>query len=190
MSRGGRPSEQAPAATPERGRGRTVAFGAAAVVIALLIGLLVWQPWSGDDGDAPGDAMSTSTPGDPSDDVGGSEPSPADDVPIGTVATDRPGGACAAVIERLAQYSEAAKESTPQQLRLLFEKLSEFEHDVFTFAQGEEWGDQVIAELVVVRRLWVDAGSAEGRGDSEDAERIASEANAKLDALVEKPPCP
>ena len=115
---------------------------------------------------------------------------PADDVPIGTVPTDQPGGACAAVIARLEQYSAAAKESSPQELQPLFEKLTEFEDNIFTFAQGEEWGDRIIEQLVVVRRLWTDAGSADGRGDTEAATKAADEANDKLDAIVEKPPCP
>jgi len=174
-----------------------------AVLVIAAIVLLVASPWSDDATTEQGtDATSTTRvgvtdpagPGAPDSDTTEGpakvDDPPAAGVPSGTVAIGQPGETCRAVVERLREYSEAAKKSSVDQLEPLFQKLSDFEADIFTFAQGEAWGDRIIEQLVVVRRGWVDAGSAEGQGDTDQAKQHASQANEKLDAIIADAPCP
>lgn len=184
MSRTGRASEDQSA--PPRGRGRFVALVAIGVVAIGVVALLIAQPWTSGTTNTGHDATSTTglVTTEPAEDT------PAGEVPVGTVSTIAPDGMCAAVVERLKQYSDAAEASSVEQLQPLFDKLSEFEDEIFTFAQGAEWGDKMVEQLTVVRREWVDAGSAFGREDDAAAASSRKSANDRLAKLVADPPCP
>jgi hypothetical protein len=190
-------------------RRRLVGFAALGVAIVVVVVLLVTSPWSSDakpdatagttHGTAGGPTTSAGAPttsaGAPTGSAGAPTGSanpdhtPAVQVPIATVDVNGPGGACAAVVARLKLYSEAAKQTAASDLQPLFEQLSEFEDEVFQDAQGQTWGDKLVAQIVVVRRGWVDAGSAFDSGDKAAAGRAAAKANALLDHIIATAPC-
>lgn len=184
MSRTGRTTEE-PSESP-RGRGRLLALVATGIVAVALVALTVVAPWSDDGSTGTGSDATSTIPKT----TQAAEDTPAADVPIGTIDTSVPENTCTEVVERLQQFSDAAESSTVDQLQPLFDRLSEFEADLFFFAQGAEWGDTMVEQLTVVRREWVDAGSAQGRGDTETANDKRASANERLADLVADPPCP
>jgi len=185
VSRNGTTTEEP--SESRKGRGRLVGLVATGIVAVGLLALAIAQPWSDDADSAKGtDATSTTN-------VATTVPfedTPAADVPLGTVSTIAPDGMCAAVVERLQRYSDAAEASSVDELQPLFDKLSEFEGEIFTFAQGAEWGDTMVEQLTIVRREWVDAGSALSREDDDAAASSRKSANERLAKLVADPPCP
>ena len=70
------------------------------------------------------------------------------------------------------------------------EGMSEFEADIFTLADNQEWGDRIIEQLVSVRREWANARAARNSGDDDQASANATTAIELLDATIASTDCP
>ena len=167
-----------------------------AVLILLLVAVIV-RLGDGDDETASADSSSNSASsadtGTGSDDpVSQQDPdAPATDpvVPIEPVQGTSPAELCAAVVERVQLYRDTAAE-TPVPDEVLVEQLAEFEGQIDTQADDQEWGDRIIEDLTGVRREWVTAQSAASDGDNEKAQEHGEAAIDLLDRAIERSDCP
>lgn len=182
-------SADEPTAPTGRQRGPLIAAGAAAV---LLIAVVVTMLAIGDDGpdesaQTPSTAPTTTVgPAAPATDGAGE---PAATVPIGRIEGATAAEVCSGVLTRLDSYA-AVVSATPIPDAAVVENFDEFTDEIFTLADGAEWGDRIIEELVVVRREWSNAAAAEEQGDQAGADRSAAAALQQLESTVATPVCP
>jgi hypothetical protein len=141
---------------------------------------------SGDDGgsdDATGDAPdgSDDTAVDP-------EAPPTTLVPIGPVEGSGEVELCAAIVERVQQYRDATTDRLPDEV--LVTSLEEFEAQVDTLSDDQDWGDRIIEQLTNVRREWATARSAAQNDQAEEAEARNEAALGHLDRAIDTADCP
>ena len=110
-------------------------------------------------------------------------------VPLGTIPGESEVEVCAAIKDRLETYRQLAVEHPVVAIRQLLPGMEEFELEIFTAAELQPWGDQIIEQLVNVRREWSTALSAEESGDPSEAQARAAAALGFLDAAIAVP-CP
>ena len=184
-------SADEPTVPPNPRRTRTIALVAviaAAAVLATLFAL------TRDDAE-PGAASPAVTEGDatadPSGETGQSAPTSAPtttELPAALlvpVSGSDEGELCAAVVERLTEYRDlAASGGVDQQL---VEALDEFEAQVDTQSDDQDWGDRIVEQLTNVRREWVTALAAEESGDPGTHLEAAA---AFLDTAIDDAGCP
>jgi hypothetical protein len=193
---------------PDRARRLILALAAVAVVVIVVIVVIVVAVSNGDDGRAdPGPAETSRS------DTDGSTEDAADQTvttsgdagttpPIGpsTTTTVLPpallepvsgvdeAALCRAVVERLGEYRDVATDLAPD--RFLLEALDEFEAQIDTLSDDQDWGDRIIEDLTTVRREWVTALSAESSGDDAEAERRNDAALTSLGEAIDDAACP
>ncbi len=186
---------------PDRGPGPARIWLGAVVALLLVGGVVAFAVSSGgDDGeDTTGGTGSQET-------VESTEPAPAEpEVPTEVPDTEAPVteieipaaaivGAdevqrCAAVVQRLQEYRNLAAITGTTAVGQLFEAASDFEAELFTVAESQDWGDRIIEQLVNVRREWADARSAR-ETDPAAAEEHAATALALLDDTIASADCP
>lgn len=73
---------------------------------------------------------------------------------------------------------------------VLVAQLAEFEGQIDTQADDQEWGDRIIEDLTGVRREWVTARSAASDGDDEKAQEHGDAAIDLLDRAIDRSDCP
>ena len=110
-------------------------------------------------------------------------------IPLGTIPGQNAVDVSAAITDRLETYRRLAVENPIAALRQLLAGMDEFELEIFTAAELQPWGDQIIEQLVNVRREWSTAISATEAGDPSEAQARAAAALAFLDAAIAVP-CP
>ena len=89
---------------------------------------------------------------------------------------------CAETVARLRIYRAVAAANGAALAGDLFTSMTDFEAEITTNAQNEEWGDFLVEKLTTVRREWSDARSAHDSGDEAAAKTHADAALAELDA--------
>lgn len=90
--------------------------------------------------------------------------------------------ACTEVQARLRTYRAIAANAPVSDLGLLQSSLDEFEQNVYTVADQQDWGDRMIERLTNVRRLWANAmAQAE---DGAAAKKQSAEALKTLDEAL------
>lgn len=174
---------------------------AAAAVIATVVILVAVSNGNDDDMAEPGPAdTSRSDTDEPSEDTADPTVTTSVDVGPSTTTTVLPPGLlepvsganeaelCRAVVERLGEYRDVATDLAPD--RFLLEALDEFEAQIDTLADDQDWGDRIIEDLTTVRREWVTALSAESSGDDAEAERRTDAALTSLEEAIDDAACP
>ena len=199
--------EQPPTAAPRRGLVLAAALGAVLIVVLAVV-LFTTRDDDGEDSaasDATEDtsadeAAGPSEPDGSEDTNGGSaEGSPEDtsDDPDATVTTLVPTGPvegtgeaelCAAIVERVQQYRDATTEQLPDEV--LVTSLEEFEAQVDTLSDDQDWGDRIIEQLTNVRREWATARSAAQNDETAEAEARNDAALGHLDRAIDTADCP
>lgn len=91
---------------------------------------------------------------------------------------------CRAIVKELEAYRDLAANEPLSALPILQLGLEEFEHEIDFLAQGHEWGNSIVGQLVLVRRDWSTAYSAAESGDQADAEHRFSAAMDYLDTAI------
>ena len=131
-------------------------------------------------------------PDDPTTD--GSEPVEGPDATVATVVPVDPiqgsteAELCAAIVERLEQYRDAAREQLPDDV--LIASIDEFEAQVDTLSDDQDWGDRIIEQLTNVRREWATARSAAQADEPDEAEARNEAAIGHLDQAIDTADCP
>jgi len=140
-----------------------------------------------DDGDASGDSAAEATGADTAgaDTVAGATPV----VPMDPVQGATDAELCAATVERLLVYRDAAADSPVPPL-LMIDQLAELEGQVDVRASDRAWVDPMIEDLTGVRREWTTARSAASEGDDAAAEERGQFALDLLDAAIARSACP
>ncbi len=201
--------------TPSPERRRTTLIAAAVLVLALAgVGLLlVLRDTSDTPSTAAADAAATdgtATDGTATDGTPLSSPTDQGTDPAAGPASDAPtdpdGSAtqdevpvdltpvtgttetalCTAIVERLGQYRTAAADGIPGQP--LIDALAEFEAQIDTQSDDQDWGDRIVEQLTNARREWATARSADSSGDSAEAARRAEAGRGRLDRAIDD--CP
>jgi hypothetical protein len=95
---------------------------------------------------------------------------------------------CAAIVTRLEEYRDAASNGLPSQE--LIDALDEFEAQVDTQSDDQDWGDRIVEQTTNVRREWVTALAAERDGNDADADGHNAAAVAFLDQAIDEAGCP
>lgn len=146
--------------------------------------------------DASASGTGTGTDSDPST----AADAPADDAASGGAGADAPpveltpvtgdGEAelCAAIVDRLGEYRAAVDDALPTQA--LLTALEEFEAQIDTQSDDQDWGDRIIEQLTNVRREWVTSIGATDSGDDDAAQEHADAATEHLDAAIDDAACP
>lgn len=138
------------------------------------------------------DSSDDGAPDDPTTD--GSEPVEGPDATVATVVPVDPiqgsteAELCAAIVERLEQYRDAAREQLPDDVMIA--SIDEFEAQVDTLSDDQDWGDRIIEQLTNVRREWATARSAAQADEPEEAEARNEAAIGHLDQAIETADCP
>lgn len=197
--------EHSAATMPSRRRQLILALVAAVVVVIVVIVVAVSN---GDDGRAdpePADTSRSDTD-EPTEDAADQTATTSGDAeaasPVGpsTTTTVLPPGLlepvsgtdevelCRAIVVRLGEYRDAATNLAPD--LFLLEALDEFEAQVDTLSDDQDWGDRIIEDLTTVRREWVTALAAQSSGDEAEAERRNDAALASLDEAIDDAACP
>ena len=99
------------------------------------------------------------------------------------------GDTCRNVVARLEEYRDLAANSSMDHLLELQLGLDEFEAVTDFVADGQEWGDLMVEQLVMVRRDWSTAYAADRDGDEQTAIERFDAALGFLDAAIAVP-CP
>lgn len=191
--------------TPNRARRLILALAAVAIVAILVIVVAVSNSDDGRADPEPADTNRPDTDGpaeDAADQTVTTSGDPGTTPPAGpsTTTTVLPPGLlepvsgvdeaelCRAVVERLGEYREVATDLAPD--RFLLEALDEFEAQIDTLSDDQDWGDRIIEDLTTVRREWVTALSAESSGDDAEAERRNDAALTSLEKAIDDAACP
>lgn len=121
----------------------------------------------------------------------GPPPSDPPEVPLPPLPTigSTEGETCESVKVGLREYRERAASSPLSELITLQFGLDEFEAVADFVAEGHDWGNRIVEQLVVVRRDWSTAYSADQEGDREVADERFRAAIDALDAAIAVP-CP
>lgn len=137
---------------------------------------------------------------DGSDDTSGDAPDGSEDtaldpeappttlVPIGPVEGTGEAELCAAIVERVQQYRDATADQLPDEV--LVTSLEEFEAQVDTLSDDQDWGDRIIEQLTNVRREWATARSAAQNDETAEAEARNEAALGHLDQAIDTADCP
>jgi hypothetical protein len=181
-----------PSTSNDRRRGPLLAGAVAvAVLLAATGGFLLLRDDADDDGDsnaatttAAGQASSTPSTAD----TGGTD-EPAGTVPVGAIAGGSAAERCDGVVTRLEAYVSVA-EVTPVPDASVVENFDEFTDEIFTLADGAEWGDRLIEDLTAVRREWSNAAAAASDGDDPAAQAAGAAALEELEAAISGADCP
>jgi len=194
---GGLTDEQHPSSGD---RNRTLLIGAAVLaVVAVLVITLVLR----DDSDTASDTNSsttteagaangvdatdssvalTSPPGDPDADPA---PLPADLTPV---AGDSEAQLCEAILVRIGEYRDAVAAEIPSPE--LLDALEEFEAQVDSQSDDQDWGDRIIEQMVNARRELVTAVGASSDGDEAAAASRQEAGVDRLDRAIDEAGCP
>lgn len=114
---------------------------------------------------------------------------PQPSVPTGSIPADDEATACEAIQARLEKYLEIAEESGVNGLLSLQMGLEEFEHEIDSISQQQDWGLQMLEQIYQVRREWSTAYSAHESGDMAAAEEHFDKAAGYMEAALAVP-CP
>jgi hypothetical protein len=117
---------------------------------------------------------------------GGAEPAPP--VELAPVAGGSEAELCAAIVARLGEYRAVAADGGVDQT--LLDALDEFEAQIDTQSDDQDWGDRIIEALTNVRREWVTALSAQDQGDEGEADERFDAALGHLDRAIDDAGCP
>jgi hypothetical protein len=139
------------------------------------------------DADASGDPA---TADDATPAADGSSDGAESDLPVDLTPVSGEGEAelCAAIVTRLEEYRNAASDGLPSQE--LIDALDEFEAQVDTQSDDQDWGDRIVEQTTNVRREWVTALAAERDGDSAAADDHNATAVDHLDQAIDDAACP
>jgi len=124
----------------------------------------------------------TSPPGDPDADPA---PLPVDITPV---SGDTEAQLCEAILVRTAEYRVAVAAGIPGPE--LLDALEEFEAQVDTQSDDQDWGDRIIEQLVNARRELVTAVGAASDGDDAAAASRQEAGVDRLDRAIDEADCP
>lgn len=110
-------------------------------------------------------------------------------VPVEPVQGNGEAELCAGIVERLRAYRVAAAAS-PVPDQALIEQLTEFQAQVDTQADDQDWGDRITEDLTDVRREWATALAAANRGDDAEADERGEAAIEDIDRAIGRAGCP
>lgn len=113
---------------------------------------------------------------------------PAPPVELAPVAGGDEAELCAAIVARLGEYRAVAADGGVDQT--LLDALDEFEAQIDTQSDDQDWGDRIIEALTNVRREWVTALSAQDQGDEGGADERFAAALGHLDRAIDDAGCP
>lgn len=184
-------TDRDPAPSPRR---RTLLLAAVLVLVlaaGAIAAVLITRDEPGGSGDEAKTPATTDVGTDPS---GPGAADAATSMPSPSVAVDRIEGGtaaevCAGVLRRLQDYLDAAVATTVPDA-VLVDNFDQFSDEIFTLADGAEWGDLVIEQLTTVRRKWADAAAAASAGDDAAAQESAAAAADQLRTTIESTTCP
>ena len=179
------------------------AVAGGALVVALVLGLALRDDPSGSD--ASGDRSSTTATGDASADPEDSTSSapttatPADGVAAGDAADELPvslvpvegtseAELCSAIVVRLGDYRDAVADQLPSQE--LLDALTEFQGQIDTQSNDQDWGDRIMEQVTNVRREWSTAIAADRDGDGGAAQQHVDAGLDRLDRAIDEAACP
>jgi hypothetical protein len=198
----GTPGQDQPTSTR---RGPIVALVVLVVLAAVGLGWWALSGSGSDDGDdtttaAERDTATTApdgesgptepgaNPGDGPEGAADGDVEPAPPVELAPVAGSTEAELCAAIVARLGEYRAVAADGGVDQT--LLDALDEFEAQVDTQSDDQDWGDRIIEALTNVRREWVTALSAQDQGDDGEADERFDAALGHLDRAIDDAACP
>ena len=113
-------------------------------------------------------------------------------VPLGPVQGTGEAEICTNVLARLGEYRAAivAAGTNADQLGILFENLTDFESDIYTQAEQQDWGDRIIEDLTTARRHLAEARAAATESDEQAVEESTAATLDALDTAVARADCP
>lgn len=171
---------------PERRSLLLIAGVAALAVVA--IALVAWIALRED---APEDrpSQTTTTQDDPDTATGDDTATEADPpVELSPVQGEGEAELCSGIVARLEDYRAVAADGGVDQA--LLEALTEFQAQVDTQSDDQDWGDRIIEALTNTRREWATALAAEAQGDDASAQERYAAAIGHLDTAIEDAACP
>ncbi len=95
---------------------------------------------------------------------------------------------CDAIVVRLGDYRDAVADELPTQD--LLDAIDEFEAQVDTQSDDQDWGDRIVEQLTNVRREWATSLAAQRDGDEAAAQQHADAALGHLDRAIDDAACP
>jgi hypothetical protein len=181
-----------PSTSNDRRRGPLLAGAVAVAVLLVATGGFLLLRDDTDGGEDPNATTTTATgpiSNTPSTaDTGGAD-EPAGTVPVGAIEGASAAERCDGVVTRLEAYLAVA-EGTPVPDASIVENFDEFTDEIFTLADGAEWGDRLVEQLTTVRREWSNAAAAASGGDDAAAEAAGAAALEQLESTISGADCP
>jgi hypothetical protein len=95
---------------------------------------------------------------------------------------------CDAIVVRLGDYRDVVADELPSQD--LLDAIDEFEAQVDTQSDDQDWGDRIVEQLTNVRREWATSLAAQRDGDEAAAQEHADAALGHLDRAIDDAGCP
>jgi hypothetical protein len=95
---------------------------------------------------------------------------------------------CDAIVVRLGDYRDVVADELPTQD--LLDAIDEFEAQVDTQSDDQDWGDRIVEQLTNVRREWATSLAAQRDGDEAAAQEHADAALGHLDRAIDDAGCP
>ena len=124
----------------------------------------------------------TSPPGDPD-----ADPAPLP-VDLAPVEGETEAQLCQAILVRIGEYRDAVADEIPSPE--LIDALEEFELQVDTQSDDQDWGDRILEQMVNARRELVTAVAAAGVDDAETASARQTAGVDRLDRAIDEADCP
>lgn len=176
-----------PASSDDPERRSLLVIAAVAALAVAAIALIAWIALRDESPADPPRQTTTTTPDDP-DAAAGDDAEADPPVELSPVQGQGEAELCSGIVARLEEYRAVAADGRVDQA--LLEALTEFQAQVDTQSDDQDWGDRIIEALTNTRREWATALAAEAQGDDASAQERYTAAIGHLDTAIEDAACP